>query len=356
MALGDTDELELALTNPKGFLEIHPWPVLIDEEREKRLDSGEKRQIMYVLTGSNRFELQEGISESLAGRVAVLEMGSLTQMEGIKKQGSLFHPNISSLLEKERRGEIPYASQTEMFERIWRGGMPEIVVNKAPRDLYFKSYLDTYLEKDVRKFISASSEMAFRRFLSYLALRTAQQVNYEVFAREFGIDLKTCKRWISILQASGIIILLEPYMAQISSRIIKAPKLYFMDTGLCAYLCKWPNAEMLSSCAMSGAFFETFIVSEVVKSFWNHLKDVSGTLFYYRDIDQKEVDLLYVEADCIYPIEIKKGIAPNKPTKNFNVLSKYQMEIKPGLVIDCTDKIRPINELAYTFPAYLLGI
>lgn len=100
----------------------------------------------------------------------------------------------------------------------------------------------------------------------------------------------------------------------------------------------------------------TFIVSEVVKSFWNHLKDVSGTLFCYRDINQKEVDLLYVEADCIYPIEIKKGIAPNKPTKNFNVLSKYQMEIKPGLVIDCTDKIRPINELAYTFPAYLLGI
>lgn len=213
MALGDTDELELALTNPKGFLEIHPWPVLIDEEREKRLDSGEKRQIMYVLTGSNRFELQEGISESLAGRVAVLEMGSLTQMEGIKKQGSLFHPNISSLLEKERRGEIPYASQTEMFERTWRGGMPEIVVNKAPRDLYFKSYLDTYLEKDVRKLISASSEMAFRRFLSYLALRTAQQVNHEVFARELGINLKTCKRWISILQASGIIILLEPYMA-----------------------------------------------------------------------------------------------------------------------------------------------
>ena len=109
--------------------------------------------------------------------------------------------------------------------------------------------------------------MAFRRFVSYLSLRTAQQVNYEAFSRELGIDSATCKRWVSILKASGIIVLLEPYMAQTSSRIIKAPKLYFMDTGLCAYLCKWPNAEMLGDCAMSGAFFEAYVVSEVIKSF-----------------------------------------------------------------------------------------
>lgn len=234
--------------------------------------------------------------------------------------------------------------------------MPEVVINNSERNLYFKSYLETYLEKDVRKLINASSDLAFKRFLPYLALRTAQQVNYEVFARELGIDAATTKRWISILRTSGIVILLEPFMSHVSNRIIKAPKLYFMDTGLCAYLCKWPNAEMLSDCAMSGAFFETFVVSEIVKSFWNNLKEVSGSLFYYRDIDRKEVDLLYVEAGRIYPIEIKKGLAPNKPTKNFRVLSKYQMEIKPGLVIDCTDKIRPINEMVYTFPVYLLGI
>ena len=373
VTLDDPDELLLALTNPKGFLEIHPWPVLIDEvqkapillslikkiideERERSLDSGSKRQIMYVLTGSNHFELQEGISESLAGRAAVFEMGSLTQIESIGKKGSLFWPDIATLLKKEKDCGIPYANQKEIFERIWRGGMPEIAINNVSRDLYFKSYFETYLEKDVRKLISASSEMAFRRFLFYLALRTAQQVNYEVFARELGVDSATIKRWLSILQTSGIIVLLEPYMAHISNRIIKAPKLYFMDTGLCAFLCKWPSAEMLSECAMSGAFFETFVVSEIVKSFWNNLKDPSGTLFYYRDIDQKEIDLIYVEANCIYPIEIKKGIAPNKPTKNFNVLSKYHMEIKPGLVIDCTDKIRPINEFAYSFPVYLLGI
>ena len=373
VTLDDADELTLAVTNPKGFLEVHRWPLLIDEvqkapillsyikkdideERENRLKNGQKKKIMYVLTGSNRFELQEGISESLAGRVAVFELGSLTQMEIIKKNGSLFRPDINALLEKESQKDVPYVTQKEIFDRIWRGGMPEISLNDAPRDLYFKSYLDTYLEKDVRKLVNASNELTFRRFLSYLALRTAQQVNYESFAREIGIDSATCRRWISILRTSGIIVLLEPYMAQMSRRIIKSPKLYFMDTGLCAYLCKWPNAEMLSSCAMAGAFFETFVVSEIIKSFWNHGKEASGTLFYYRDIDQKEIDLLYVDSDSVYPIEVKKGLAPNKPTKNFNVLSKYQMKIKPGLVIDCTDKIRPINDMAYTFPVFLLGV
>lgn len=183
-------------------------------------------------------------------------------------------------------------------------------------------------------------------FVSYLALRTAQQVNYQVFSRELGINVETIKRWISILITSGIIVLLEPFMANVSNRIIKAPKLYFMDTGLCAYLCKWPNARMLEEGAMGGAFFETFVVSETIKSYFNAGIDVASHLYYYRDIDQREIDLLYVDEDAIYPIEVKKGEAPNKPTKNFNVLSKYHMEIKPGLVVDCCDKIRSINEKA----------
>ena len=128
-----------------------------------------------------------------------------------------------------------------------------------------------------------------------------------------------------------------------------------MDTGLCAYLCKWPSAEMLEECAMNGAFFETFVVSEIIKSFYNFNVDIKNNLFYYRDIDQKEVDLLYVENNSIFPIEIKKGENPSKPNKNFNVLLKYGLEIKQGLVIDTCDKIRPINENVYTYPVYLLG-
>ena len=373
VTLDDGEELDLALSNPKKFLEMHKWPliidevqkasnlfsyikIIIDEQRIEWMKNNQNRQLMYVLTGSNQFELQNGISESLAGRTAVLDMGSMTQLEALKIEGNLFKPDIKDLLEKENKFNIPYTDQSEIFERIFRGGMPDIVTGESERDMYFRSYIDTYIEKDVRKIISASSEMQFRRFLSYLALRTSQSVSYEVFARELGIDSQTIKRWLSILETSGIIILLEPYMANLSNRIIKAPKLYFMDTGLCAYLCKWPNAEMLRDCAMGGAFFETFVVSEIFKSFYNHAENPKFYLYYYRDIDQKEVDLLYIEGNSIYPIEVKKRVFPNKPTKNFNVLKKYNMEIKPGLVIDCTDKIRPINDNAYTFPVYLLGI
>ena len=153
---------------------------------------------------------------------------------------------------------------------------------------------------------------------------------------------------------SGIVYLLQPYMANVSKRVIKSPKIYFMDTGLCAYLCKWKNAEMLSDCAMSGAFFETFVVSEIVKNLQAHNIEANSYLYYYRDIDQKEVDLLYVTASALYPIEIKKSTSPAKPTKNFNVLSKFNMEIKTGLVIDTCDKIRPINDKAYSIPVYLL--
>ena len=197
--------------------------------------------------------------------------------------------------------------------------------------------------------------MQFRKFISLLALRTAQEVVYNEISNAIGINVETCKRWISILQTSGIVYLLEPYMANASKRIIKAPKLYFMDTGLCAYLCKWPNAQMLMDCAMSGAFFETYVVSEIIKSFYNHGIEPNQYIYYYRDIDKKEVDILLVKDGVLYPVEIKKGIAPNKPTKNFNVLAKYNMPIKQGMVIDNAEKIRVLNDDAFILPVSLLG-
>lgn len=373
VSLDDVDDLDLALNDSKGFLSRYSWPLAIDEvqkapkllnaikaiidqQRLIWLKNGEERKLMYILTGSNQFELQEGISESLAGRAAVIDMASLTQMEILQVEGHAFDPDINNLLEKEKLTSLKYVDRSEIFRRIFKGGMPDIVLNTNDTKGYFKSYFATYIEKDVRKFISASHESQFRKFVSYIALRTAQQVNFEVFSRELGIDSATCKRWLSILETSGIVILLEPYMANISKRIIKSPKIYFMDTGLCAYLCGWEKPKILENCAMSGAFFETFVVSEIVKSFYNHNLDVKNTLFYYRDIDQKEIDLLYIKNNAIYPIEIKKGILPSKPTKNFNVLSKYNQKIEVGLVIDNSDKIRPINDKAYTFPVYLLGI
>lgn len=371
VTLDDADDRNLAINNPRLFLERYSWPIIIDEIQkapnlldeikikidEQRLAwmrTGEERQLMYILTGSNRFELQEGISDSLAGRCGIIEMLSLSQAEKYTYPNQLFSADIADLLKRERTAKIAYRTRSEIYHDIFNGGMPDIFTGVSQREIYFKAYVDTYIEKDVRKLIAASSEMQFRNFISIVALRTAQELHYDEIARNVGIDVRTCKKWISILETSGIVYLLQPYMANISNRIIKAPKLYFLDTGLCAYLCKWPNAEMLENCAMSGAFFESYVVSELVKGFYAHGKAPKDFLFYYRDTDQKEIDLLYTDGINLYPIEIKQGLAPKKATKNFRVLDKYHLNVPNGLVIDSCDKIRPINEQSYYIPIYLI--
>ena len=372
VTLDDAEELDMALSNPRAFFESHPWPLIIDEvqkavgllseikkivdeQRRIWMKNNEQRRLMFVLTGSNQFELQQGISESLAGRTAVINMSGFTQTEKRGISGSLFTVDLQELLNKQRDHKDFYRSSGLVFEDIFQGGMPDICTGESKRDIYYKAYIDTYIERDVRNLISASSEMQFRKFISLLALRTAQEVVYNEISNAIGINVETCKRWISILQTSGIVYLLEPYMANASKRIIKAPKLYFMDTGLCAYLCKWPNAQMLMDCAMSGAFFETYVVSEIIKSFYNHGIEPNQYIYYYRDIDKKEVDILLVKNGALYPVEIKKGIAPSKPTKNFNVLAKYNMPIKQGMVIDNAEKIRVLNDDAFILPVSLLG-
>ena len=372
VTLDDAEELDMALSNPRAFFESHPWPLIIDEvqkavgllseikkivdeQRRIWMKNNEQRRLMFVLTGSNQFELRQGISESLAGRTAVINMSGFTQTEKRGISGSLFTVDLQELLNKQRDHKDFYRSSGLVFEDIFQGGMPDICTGESKRDIYYKAYIDTYIERDVRNLISASSEMQFRKFISLLALRTAQEVVYNEISNAIGINVETCKRWISILQTSGIVYLLEPYMANASKRIIKAPKLYFMDTGLCAYLCKWPNAHMLMDCAMSGAFFETYVVSEIIKSFYNHGIEPNQYIYYYRDIDKKEVDILLVKNGALYPVEIKKGIAPSKPTKNFNVLAKYNMPIKQGMVIDNAEKIRVLNDDAFILPVSLLG-
>jgi len=373
VTLDDSDELDLAKTSPKAFFESHPWPLIVDEvqkapellneikqivdtQRLKWIEQDSPRTLMYVLTGSNQFELQNGISESLAGRTAVINMTGLTQMEKRNIPGTTFEVDFEKLLEKQKKHPDFYRNENEIFEDIFQGSMPDVITKVSERQMYYKSFIDTYVEKDVRKLIAASNELQFRNFICLLALRTGQELVYSEISKDLGIDVNTCKRWLSILQTSGIIYILQPYMANISNRIIKTPKMYFMDTGLCAYLCKWPNAEMLKDCAMSGAFFETFVVSEIIKSFSNNCIAPEFCLYYYRDIDKKEIDILFVENGAIYPVEIKKGRAPNKPTKNFNVLEKYKVPIMRGMVIENTDCIRSINNQAFSFPVSMLGM
>lgn len=339
VTLDDIDELNLAQSNPKLFLDSHPVPIIIDEiqkapvlleEIKRRIDlkklewlkKSEPYQLLYIISGSNQFELSQGISDSLAGRIGIVELNTFSLSEKLSLPCTLFQP--------------------------------EIVTQKADRNIYFKSYLETYLEKDVSKLISVGNKTTFLNFISYLAYRTAQEINYNDISSSIGIDVKTVKRWLSILEASHLIVFLQPFMKNVSNRIIKAPKLYFMDTGLASYLCGWPNAQMLENRAMSKAFYETFVVSEIIKTFLYHNEDYRHNLFFYRDIDQKEIDIIYEKNQEIYPIEIKKGIRPTKPNKNFNVLEKFKLPIKTGLIIDSTDKIRPINEKVYTIPIGLI--
>ena len=374
VSLDDIAIREYALKDPKGFLDYYSTPLIIDEiqkatslleeikikvDREKKyaLNNNRKVKLLFILTGSNQFELQEAISESLAGRTAILNMSSLSFSEIYKYDSSNeFNPDIKELREKEKQYKAKFRSRREIFEDIFKGGMPEYIVNQINRNRFFNSYITTYIEKDVRKVISAKYESTFLNFMQYVALRTAQPVDYTELSRSLGIDARTVKEWISILETSGIIKMLQPYMSNISDRIIKTPKLYFMDTGLCSFLAKIPNPELLEKSTFAGAFYETYVVSEIIKTYCNNSIDYRKKLYYYRDKDQKEVDLIIEAFDGIYPIEIKKGINPVSSNKNFKVLEKYGKHIHKGLVIDSEEKIRPINENVYICPISLIGL
>ena len=373
VSLDRLEERSLALANPALFLEAHPYPLIIDEiqkapllldeikavvdkERLATIKEGKKPSLMYVLTGSNQFELREAVSDSLAGRSAILNMASLSNAELLKAEGEAFDPSIDRLIGKSRKNESLYATRKEIFEKIFKGGMPAYVLENKERETFFSSYVSTYLERDVNKAIASGKARDFLRFLEYLAFRTAQQIDYEDITRNVGVDSRTVKSWISILIKSGIAITLEPYAKNMSQRITKMEKFYFLDTGLASYLCKWMTPEMLEKGAMSGAFYETYAISEIVKSFMNEGKDYRKFLYYYRDKDQKEVDLIIEQNGAIYPIEIKKGINPVNSHFSFRFLEKYGKEVKKGLVIDSRKDVFPINESNWYCPIHLIGL
>lgn len=367
VTLDDLDARNLALSDPKYFLEQHSYPLLIDEiqyapnllpyikmivdeERFKSLKNDTKTKSLFWLTGSQQFKVMKEVSESLAGRAGVLNLYSLSNSEINISDSKLFLPKLEEL----KKRVIKEYESNEIFNRIYNGGMPSIVTGTVERNNYFSSYINTYIERDVRQLLNVGKTIEFYNFMQYIAVRTAQELNYTTIAKEIGVDSKTIKNWISMLEASGIIYLLQPFSSNLSNRIIKSPKLYFMDTGLCAYLAKYPNPETLEVGALSGAIFETFVVSEIIKNFTNHGVDPKMNLYYYRDKDQKEVDLLYLEGDTIYPIEIKKGISPNNPDKNFNVLNKFSTDVAPGVVICMTNKLQPINRSCWLCPVSLI--
>ena len=371
VTLDSSRERILALDDPDLFLNAHGMPLIIDEIQKVpglmetikiridevkliRVNEGTPLPLMYILTGSNTHEIREKASETLAGRTALIEISSFSECEKLKKEGNKFIPDIEVL--KRKQAELIPKNRYEVFDEIFLGGMPEYWTERPNRDTFFESYIATYLEKDVSRMINIGRIDDFRRFMRIVALRTAQQLDYTEIGNAVGIDARTSKSWISILESSGIVMLLQPYANNLAKRIIKKPKVYFMDTGLCAFLCGWTDAKIMEASSMAGAFFETYVVSEIVKSIRNAGERIENTLYYYRDRDQKEVDLIFDIDRKLYPIEIKKGIGRDKANKNFRILEQYKMPIATGLVIDTSDSIFPLNKDTYYCPVGMIGI
>jgi len=362
VSLDDLNARRLADHDPALFFDTYGFPILIDEFQrvpgllleiknivDKKRLAGEDANGIVWLTGSQRFSMMKGVSESLAGRIAVFEMSSLSQSEKDGRGADTFYADINAL---KRRKSGSCKDINEVFRQIFKGGMPQPFTTDIDRDRYFMDYVNTYIERDVRELSGIGKLHEFTDFLIHMAARTGQELKYEDIAKNVGVSAPTAKQWVSVLEASGIIYILRPYYSNISKRLVKTPKVYFMDTGLAAYLCRWPNPETLENGPMAGAFFETWVVSEIVKSYLNCGRQVD--LYYYRDVDGKEIDLLQISGNKIYPIEIKKAKNPTKPDKNVSALKKLGMEVQPEVVLCMSEELIPYSRDVWLCPVGLI--
>lgn len=308
---------EQAVEQPEMFMMLNPPPVIYDEvERAPNLfryikikcDESDERG-MFCLSGSQPLELMEGVSESLSGRIGIIELSGLSMRE--IKGDSFNRPFVPTMEYVQERSK-----SVKPFDNIWevihRGGYPELQNPEVDWSVFYSGYIKTYLERDVRSLSAVQNLDDFRKFMIAVAARTGQMINYAHIADEVGKDQSTIKRWLSVLEASGIIYLLEPFSSSVLKRAIKTPKVYFRDTGLAAYLTRWLTPETLANGAMSGAFFETFVISEILKSYSNRGIDYRYCVSYYRGRDKKktsenEIDLIIEENGTLYPVEIKRS-------------------------------------------------
>lgn len=355
--------LALARDEPALFLQRFPPPVLIDEIQyaptllpliKETVDASGGKGLFW-LTGSQPFHLMQNVSESLAGRVAVMHLQGLSLRERLG-QGASSAPFLPGTpLAPHIEPTQPATQLNWLFDHIWRGSFPALSQTDAPdRDLFYGSYLQTYLQRDVRDLAQVGDLTAFSRFLRSAAARTAQLLNLTDMARDVGVAPNTARHWLSILQASGLVWLLEPYHTNLSKRIVKTPKLYFLDTGLAAYLTEWSSPATLEAGAMSGAIFETWVIGEMLKSWWHNGKQ--APLYYYRDKDQKEIDVLIVRDGRIHPVEIKKTAQPGKDSvRHFGVLGKLGLEIGKGAVVCLVPERLPITATDDAIPAWQLA-
>ncbi len=360
VSLDDLSVRELAKGDPAMFMQLHKPPVLIDEvQYAPELFTYIKIQIDknhnpgdFWMTGSQIFRLMKGVQESLAGRVALLHMSPLSAREIDGRDALPFTTNFDVLADESKK--ISTVSTPELFDKLWRGSMPGIVSGLFDdRDIYYSSYVSTYIERDVRELSGSIDALKFNRFVIAMAARSSQMLNYSALAEDADIDVITAKAWTNILETLGIIFLLHPYSNNVLKRTIKTPKVYFYDIGLVCYLTKWSSSTTAESGAMSGALLENYTVSEIMKSYQNC--GLEPYLYYYRDRDAKEIDVIIEGDGKLCPLEIKKTATPDKRIiKTFGVIDKSPIEVGTSAVLCMADSLGAFDKDNLIVPIWMI--
>ena len=360
VTLDDLTARDMAKNDPALFLQLHKPPVLIDEVQyapelftyikihvDEHHNPGD-----FWMTGSQIFRLMRGVQESLAGRVALLHMSPMSQREIIGAPCVPFTTDFDRLLAESKN--IAPVETPALFERIWKGCMPGLVSGQyTDRNIYYSSYLSTYVERDVRELSGNIDALKFNRFVTAVAARTSQLLNYKAIADDADIDMPTAKAWVNILETLGIIFLLHPYSNNVLKRTIKTPKVYFYDTGLVCYLTKWSSPEVAESGAMSGALLENFTVSEIMKSYQN--AGLESYLYFYRDRDAKEIDVIMEGDGKLCPLEIKKTATPDKRlTRVFGVIDKSPLKLGTGAVLCMAEQFGAFDRENLIVPIWMI--
>ncbi len=361
VTLDDLEERRLAQNDPSLFFQIHSLPILIDEVQyapqlfsyiKIAVDNGGNPGDFW-LTGSQAFRLMELSQESLAGRVAILHMSSLSQHEIYgKEENTPFSINLESL--KLKKQTHTQANLSEIYERIWNGSMPGHISGKyTDRNVFYSSYIQTYIDRDVSELISKVDKLQFQDFIRAAACRAGQMLNIHDIANDIGVSDDTAKRWLQVLEKSDIIFYLRPYSNNLLKRTIKTPKMYFFDTGLVAYLTRYTSPEILSNGAINGAILENYVVSEIIKSYHNNAMDC--LIWYYRDKNCNEIDMVIESDGVLHPIEIKRSSNPGSElVRAFNILNKGSVPKGKGAIICMRPELSAIDSDNYIVPVWMI--
>ena len=358
ITLDNINTLEGIKNDAVGVISSYDKPLVIDEVQKeqtifnalKYLIDKNKNTGEYLLTGSQKFELMKNVSESLSGRIGILQLLGLSNRElNNEKFYEPFLPTKDYLLNRKSKNTF---NQKKLWSNIQRGSFPKLYDDiNFDFERFYSNYIDTYVERDVRNILNVSNLYTFIQFMTALASRTGQILNMNDIAKDIGINVGTVKKWISVLETSNLIYLLQPFSLNINKRIIKSPKIYWLDTGLVCYLCKWLSPDTLKIGAMAGQIFETFVISEILKSYYNAGK--KPNMFYFRNTDGQEIDLIFYENGKIYPIEIKStNKVDKKVIRGFKVLSTYfpNLELSSGGVISMEEELIPLGNDKYIIP------